>query len=219
MFGFGWAADLGDRIWQTSLRIRTGSLTSDWTDDDLAELIRIARDVSTPEAQCAPEWLLGVSWVEGRGARADAKNPHSSATGMIQWMGDKGADGVRRYFGHTRDAFCALGISGQLPYARQRFGWYKGSLATRAQVYVSVFMPKFVKAARDHMFVIAAEDSTEEFFRNAFIANRYFDKGGNNDGKIQVWELDAAIAREVKAGGARCQELFARLADVERCLP
>jgi hypothetical protein len=196
---------------------RAEELTRDWTDEDFDELCAIASAASAPGVVCRPQWLLSVMWVEGRGARADAANPTSSATGLIQWMGTPVmAEGQPKmvYYGHTREKFKALGVRGQLPMVRRWFVPHKGYLSSVAAVYTAVFLPAFVtQASQDEKFVLCAADSARKNLRGAYVANKYFEQ--NNDGKIQVWELRAALEKEVARGGPRCDALFARLREAE----
>jgi hypothetical protein len=195
------------------------SLTADWDDADFDELCSIAEACSTPKAICRPQYLLSVMWIEGAGARADAANPSSSATGILQWMGQNtakpGEPKVYRWYGRTRDQFKALGVRGQLPIVRGWFLAHKGYLSSVETVYTAVFLPAFVKqAAADEAYVLCSETSQREILRSAYMWNKHvFDK--NKDGQIQVWELGVALKGEIVKGGRRCEELFTRLRDAE----
>jgi hypothetical protein len=177
-------------------------LTDDWNDADFDTLVAIAKDCSSKRGACDPKWLLSVMWIES-GGKPGARNPTSSATGLIQWMGKKGD-----YFGYTRDQFAALSVGEQLKFARQWFLPYKGKLINLAACYLAVFTPAFVPYAGDDNYVISDVNGKLAWIANA---NPLFDKRGNNDGKIQIWELASAARLTVANGGPRCKELFARL--------
>lgn len=184
--------------------------SSDWSDDDVARFVAICRDL-----ECEPLDMLGVMWVES-GAKADAKNPHSSATGLIQWMQDSWAR-----WGFTREEFCAIGVSGQLSYLRQWFISKRGQLTSAARIYVAVFLPGLFARSSDPDYVLAASDGPLAW---AYRANTFFDRVGNRDGEIQVRELEAAVI--AACHGKRWDELSARIkarieaeGDASACLP
>lgn len=178
------------------------SLTDDWKDSDFDTLVAIAKECSKPGAVCDPAWILSVMWVESR-CKTSSKNPTSSATGLIQFMGKKGS-----YFGYTRDQFAALSVTEQLKFVREWFKPYRGKLINLAACYLTVFTPAFVDYAGDKDYVISDVNGKLAWIAKA---NPYFDNLGNKDGNIQVWELATAARLTVSSGGPRCKELFDRL--------
>lgn len=185
------------------------SLTDDWKDEDFDTVVAIAKACSSKRGTCDPRWLLSVMWIES-GCRSKARNPTSSATGLIQFMGKKGD-----YFGFTRDQFAALTVSEQLPFVKAWFLPFKGKLINLAACYLAVFTPAFVTYAGDDNYVISDVNGKLAWIAKA---NPLFDKMGNKDGKVQVWELASAARLTVTNGGARCKELFARLEQaIQRC--
>lgn len=170
--------------------------TRDWTDDDCVKITEIAN-----ELRCSVVDLLGVMWVES-GCRANAQHPRGPATGLIQWEPD--ARGL--YHGLSRYLFASLGVTGQLPYVREWFLPHRGKLTNAARIYTAVFLPAFIDESVDSNYVMADTDGRLAW---AFRANPIFDRLGNGDGKIQVWELANAIRHE--AHGGRWEELMRRV--------
>lgn len=185
------------------------SVTSDWSDADFARYIEICRELS-----CEPLHLMKVMWVEGSkpglgGCYADAMNPHSSATGLIQWMKPH-----YERWGYTRDQFARLGVSGQLPYLLPYFMPHRGKLTTAARIYTAVFLPADIDHSADPEFILSKKGGRRDW---AFAPNRIFDR--NKDGAIQVRELDETIAAQIAGARgvaqARWKELMRRLAEAD----
>src|SRR5574343_128008 len=105
--------------------------TSDLSDEFFRELVRIGDRLGTD-----PLWILQVCMAES-GVRSGARNPVSSATGLIQFMHNSWRDA----WGFERDAFAALSAEEQLPYLEEYFRPWKGRLTNVTAVYCAVFMP------------------------------------------------------------------------------
>lgn len=129
--------------------------TPDWTDYDCL----YARE-TCHLAEMDPAHLVLDLQLESDG-RADAKNGSSSATGLCQWM----ADDNDLYFGHTRAAFVALGVTGQLPYLRQRFVARRGKVFSRGRVYGVITAPAAVDLLLDEDEPIYALKGKTRFSR------------------------------------------------------
>lgn len=63
----------------------------------------------------SPDWLMGVMWIESR-LKASARNPNSSASGLIQFMRDTALE-----LGTTIEAIRAMNAVQQLPYVEKYF--------------------------------------------------------------------------------------------------
>jgi len=125
--------------------------------------------------------LLGVMNCES-GINAAARNPNSSATGLIQFM-----ESTARSLGTTTAALAAMSPIDQLDYvekyierAKKAAGFSSSHQLTAGELYTLIFMP--ARAGRE---VIAQAGDA------AYNANRGLDT--NRDGKITQSELDARV--------------------------
>ena len=148
--------------------------------------------------KCSKSDLLGVMMSES-GVSSSAKNPTSSATGLIQFM----ANNRGQYYGMTRDEFAGLRPSKQLTFVRAYMTPHIGKLTSDAALYLAVFMPALIGRADDSHNVVAAKEGPYGW---AFNANKYFDF--NNDNAIQVGELSRSIKRQCV--GPRWSEIASR---------
>lgn len=171
--------------------------TKDHSDKFYDELAVICDDLG-----CSVADMLGAMNAES-GVLASARNPHSSATGLIQWMADK----TGHYYGFTRDEFAMLSAEWQLEYVKKYFWPYHGKLGSASAVYTAIFLPAFVAQASDPEYVLCArKGNPDERLGWAYASNAVFD--ANGDGRIQVKELELAIQRNWT--GPRCSEMVQR---------
>lgn len=82
-----------------------------------------------------PDWLAAVISYES-GWDPAAKNPRSSASGLIQFMEDTAAS-----LGTTTASLRSMSISQQLPYVEKFFRRLTGKMTSMASVYAAVFGP------------------------------------------------------------------------------
>lgn len=107
-----------------------------WRRSDLDALTIICRELGMERVHLA--CVLNME----SGFDPSARNPTSSATGLIQWMAP--------YPGAiSRDQLVSLGVVGQLPLLRNWFGRHRGKLARLSDVYSAVALPIGVGAPAD----------------------------------------------------------------------
>lgn len=181
------------------------NLTRDWTDGDLARLGIIADELGASRRD-----MLAVMMSES-GMFPWAYNPTPpTAHGIIQFI-----PSILRNLGWvgTPAQFRALPVIGQLPYVRRYYGPHKGKLGSVTGLYMCTFTPAFMDHANDPDWVIASKDVRGAIFN----ANAVFDKGGNNDLKIQVRELGLAVERACR--GPRWTEMMGRIGETKPAEP
>jgi hypothetical protein len=149
----------------------TWAQTADLSDGFFAKL-----DVLCPKLGAAKVDLLGVAMYES-GVRASARNASTNAVGLIQFM-----PFILSAWGHTPDSMAALSAEEQLPYVERYFQPYAGRIGTLRQVYLAVFMPAYLKAAKDPGFVLATRGGA------VYRVNSNLDR--NADGVITAGELE-----------------------------
>lgn len=169
--------------------------TSDIPEKFFTDLLEVAERL-----ECAPWDLLGV-WNSESGLRASAHNPNGHASGFFQAMPD-----TLRLLGYQlgHEAFRALTIVEQLPWAERYYRPYTGRLVNGVAVYVATFLPADLDLAKEPEAILTAKDGRRAW---AFTANAVFDT--NRDFKITVKELDDAIRRNCRTH--RYQEAEHRL--------
>jgi hypothetical protein len=171
-------------------------LTNDLSDQFFTDIVDVCGRIA-----CDPLDLLGVMMNES-GVKANARNPTSNASGLIQFLPSTLAG--LGYSG-TPDDFRRLDADAQLPYVEAFFQPYvRYGLNSAARVYLAVFLPSALKQNPNNKTVIAQKGSL-----NAAIYDRNRGLDANFDGKITVGELQQAIERHYNS--ARWQEIAARL--------
>jgi hypothetical protein len=173
------------------------ALTNDLSDGFFTDLGSISTDLG-----CAPIDLLSVMQSES-GVRADARNPGSDASGLIQFM-PATLTGLG-FTGTTAD-FRALSAQDQLPWVKKYFTPYAGApgLTSAARIYQATFLPATLSRG-DGMDVEICNNSGD--LTSAYNANKVFDV--DNTGQITVGDLQFAIVRN--RNGDRWNEILARL--------
>jgi hypothetical protein len=170
--------------------------TGDVSDKAIQVLEELAREHDRPAIEFA-----GVFYSEsGFSARAyNATSPTASGCFQVIPSTLKGLG-----FRGTPKEFRELDVADQLEYAKLYYKPHKGKLKSRVHIYVANFLPALISMADDPQAVLSAQGG---FMGWVYGANRLIDR--NNDGKIQVWELDACITRACR--GPRWEELKARI--------
>lgn len=138
-----------------------------------------------------PYHLLAVMMFES-GVSPKARNPFSSATGLIQFMAQKGRDGKWYHFGMTRDQFSALTAADQMIYVHCHFKAYLGRLNSISQVYQAVFLPASLSYASQPDNVVCGIRPGDKYGW-AYKANSIFDT--KRKGFITCYDLEAAALR------------------------
>ena len=176
-------------------------LTSDLPANFFPKLVAMCKRLD-----CKPIDLLKVMASES-GVRADARNPHGNATGLIQFM--PATLKALRYQGSYLE-FRHLTATQQLAYVEAYFTpWAKtGKPWNAARLYQATFLPATLTRGSGPDTVLAERGG---YFGWAYEANTTFDRNG--DKRITVGELAQAIDRNAK--GPRWNEIVARLAEAE----
>lgn len=172
--------------------------TDDLSDQFFTDIVDVCSRLG-----CAPRDLLGVMMNES-GVRANARNPTSDASGLIQFLPSTLAG--LGFSGSTAD-FRNLSADEQLPWVELYFQpFVHFGLDSAARVYQAVFLPSSLQLGSDFSVVIAQHGGTNSA---VYDRNRGLDR--NNDGRITVGELEQAI--ESHFNSARWQEIESRLND------
>lgn len=172
------------------------SLTADLSDqffDDIVDLCGRLR--------VEPLDLLGVMMAESN-VKANARNPVSDASGLIQFLPSTLAS---LGWTDTPDAFRQMSADDQLPYVEAYFQPYVHfGLDSAARVYQVVFLPSSLSLGSSFDTVIAEKGGL-----NAAVYDRNRGLDTNFDSVITVGELQQAIERHHTA--PRWQEIVQRL--------
>lgn len=172
------------------------SLTDDLSDDFFQDIIDVCG-----RQRIDPMNLLGVMMAESN-VKANAKNPTSNASGLIQFL-----PSTLKHLGWTDspEAFRRLDADEQLPYVEAHFKPYAHfGLDTAARVYQVVFLPSSLSLGSSMNTIIAKKGGL-----NAAVYDRNRGLDTNLDGTIRVGELQQAIERHYNS--ARWREIVQRL--------
>lgn len=167
---------------------------------DLSPAFFLKQTIVADELGAAPFDLLKVEQAES-GVRADARNPSTNASGLIQFM-----PRILEGLGWTKgdEEFRRLQAVEQVPWVRRYFAPHAGKLRSTAALYVAVFLPALLDLAADENAVLCAKGARLGW---VYAANAVFD--ANNDYVITVGELGQAVARNMV--GPRWEEVHWRV--------
>lgn len=175
------------------------ALTDDLSDAFFQGVIDISSSLG-----CTPHDLLGVMMNESQ-VRANARNPRSNASGIIQFIP---SNLPKLGWPHGPESFRQLTADEQLPFVERFFRPYvRFGLSSAARVYQAVFLPATLSLGSSSNTVISQRGGIYSF---AYDGNKGLD--ANRDGKITVGELQLAIERHYSSG--RWLEILERLNDV-----
>lgn len=136
-----------------------------------------------------PDHLLAVMSFETGGTFSPSiKNPGSSATGLIQFMGSTAAR-----LGTSTAELASMSAETQLGYVEKYFAPWAGRLHTVADVYMAVFAPSGVGQPDSFALYVAPS--------SAYQANAPLDSDG--DGTITKAEAASRPAGILYAAGSR----------------
>ena len=129
------------------------------------EIVRVAKNVGI-----SPSWLANVINFESKGGNPQAKNPGSTATGLIQFMRDT-ATGLGT---SVNDIYNMTGRE-QMVWVEKYLAPYAGKMSSQEDVYMAVFYPAAI-GKPDYRF------SDEIAAKNNGIATPrdYFEKANRN---------------------------------------
>lgn len=172
------------------------SLTGDLSDQFFQDIIDVCGRMRIDAMD-----MLGVMMAESN-VRADAKNPNSNASGLIQFL-PKTLIGLG--WTGTPESFRRLTADDQLPYVEAYFQPYVHFvLNSAARVYQVVFLPSSLSLGSSMDTVIAEKGGL-----NAGVYDRNRGLDTNLDGAITVGELQQAIERHYNS--PRWHEIVKRL--------
>ena len=166
---------------------------------DLSDLFFLRLDEVCLELGAAKADMLGVMMAES-GVKAGARNPHTNASGLIQFM-----PSTLKGLGYVAgdEEFRKIAAHEQLPWVRRYFIPHKGILTDIGRVYCAVFLPALLRHIDGDGYVLAAKNGRLGW---AYSANTVFD--ANNDETITLAELKQAVLRNCR--GERWAEIMAR---------
>jgi hypothetical protein len=125
-----------------------------------------------------PDWLMLVMYFESK-LNSAAKNPGSSATGLIQFL-----EATANELGTTTAKLAAMTNVQQLDFVYRYLYRYKSKLKSVQDVYLAVFYPAAM--AKDLNYILPFSPRTVEL-------NKIFDR--NQDKKITVGEIRDLIVK------------------------
>lgn len=156
-----------------------------------AELIRENKDVFLEEVKkisaalgIRPEWLMQVMKIES-GLNHKAVNPHTNATGLIQFM-PKTAVGL----GTTVDQLKYMSNASQLYYVYKYLLPYKNRIKSYVDLYLTIFFP--IAVGKPQNWVLETKNLAAGTIAKV---NPGWDL--NKDMKITVGEIQEAILKKV----------------------
>lgn len=132
--------------------------------------------------QVDPNWLIAVMWSESR-LKPNAKNRHSGAVGLIQFM-PKTAVGL----GTTCDRLEKMSAIGQMVFVEHYFTPYVSRIKRFTDLYMACFFPRAVGRADDYILQTSTLSAS-------LIAsqNPVFDL--NKDSQITVGEFNNSLKK------------------------
>lgn len=177
--------------WQTEIDgVSPGTATSYSSDGKLAWGTKVDQAFRVKVKQIAtnlninPSWLMAIMYHES-GLSTTAKNPYSTAVGLIQFLSST-AVSLRT----TTTALARMTPVQQLDYVEKYFQQYKGRLANITDCYMAVFHSQAI--GKVDSYVIASVGSA------IYNANANLDT--NKDGTITRLEAVAPVMRSLMSG-------------------
>lgn len=135
---------------------------------------------------CDASWIMAcIAFESGRTFSPSIRNPHSGATGLIQFMPTTAVD-----LNTTVDALARMSAVEQLDYVERYLHRYAGRLRTLSDVYMAILWPKAIGAPEDEP--IFSEGSA------AYNANKSLDT--NHDGHVTKAEAAAFVSKALAEG-------------------
>lgn len=135
---------------------------------------------------CDPNWLMAcMAFESGRTFSPSIRNPHSGATGLIQFMPSTAID-----LNTTVDALAGMSAVEQLDFVERYLHRYAGRFATLSDVYMAILWPRAIGAPEDAPLFSSPSA--------AYAANRSLDL--NNDGHVTKAEASSFVARALAEG-------------------
>lgn len=133
------------------------------------------------------DWLAAIISFES-GFNPAAKNPNSSATGLIQFMRNEAIK-----FGTTVEKLAQMTREEQLPYVQKYFEQHRGRLKSLCDTYYAVFAPVCIGKSLDYVAYAAGSA--------AYRANAAIDK--DHSGNIECRDICNQITAILANAGDR----------------
>lgn len=138
-----------------------------------------------------PDWLMATMWVESR-LKPTAKNPGSTATGLIQFMASTALK-----LGTTTAALRGMSRVQQLDYVLKYLKPYRGKMKSALDVYTAVHYP--VQLGKSITAVWYSKTGSTSASRQAYAGNSQIDtRYGNNDGAVSGLDVKAFFYAQLK---------------------
>lgn len=131
-----------------------------------------------------PDWLMACMEFES-GLNPAAKNPKSSASGLIQFMA-----ATAKNLGTTTMALRKMSGEAQLEYVERYFRPWRGKLKTLGDVYMAILWPRAVGKSDSYALFVRGEP--------AYAVNKGLDKNG--DGYVTKAEAAAKVIAAYQRG-------------------
>ncbi len=132
-----------------------------------------------------PNWIMASMAFESGEVSLPAKNPVSSATGLIQFM-----DKTTKALGTTTAELSQMSAVEQLNYVEKYFDPYVGKLKSLSDVYKAILWPSAVGKAE--AFVLFRQPNQN------FTVNKGLDT--NKDGQVTKGEVASRVAQKLAKG-------------------
>lgn len=174
--GIAWAGYLGRLPGWTPARVRVFLDRVVWICEDL--------DIGPKPGVPEPSWPMTWMRFESAGTfRSDIKNPHSSGTGLIQFMDETARKDLNTTLAHLRSLTPEDQLNYVWMYLRNRIR-ERGPIRRASDGYLSILMPAYMDDPDDT--IIWEKDKHKAFAVNAGLDT-------NRDGDITKAEVAAII--------------------------
>lgn len=135
-----------------------------------------------------PNWLMAVIDLETGGTfNPSARNPHTGATGLIQFMPD-----TARELGTSVSALAQMNFMEQLDYVEQYYRPYAQQINSLQDLYLATFFPAAI--GQPDSYVLATKNISAGTIARQ---NPYFDF--NRDSQITVGEIKKKLLSRLPA--------------------
>lgn len=135
-----------------------------------------------------PNWLMAVIDLETGGTfNPAARNPHTGATGLIQFMPN-----TAQALGTSTSALAQMNFMEQLDYVERYYKPYAQHINSLQDLYLATFFPAAI--SKPDSYVLATQNISA---RTIARQNPYFDF--NRDGKITVGEIKMKLFSRLPA--------------------
>lgn len=169
------------------------------------KVVEICRDLWAKNYMVMANNLMAcMAWETGESFSPSAKNPKSSATGLIQFMADTAKD-----LGTTTSALAKMTAVKQLDYVKKYFENIRNKDYEFVDFYLRILFPASMGKPDDHVVFSLEGEGLNKNDRNykerieAYGVNYGFDtnpKYGNGDGMVTKGEIKKGIQKYIDRG-------------------